>query len=124
MRRSMIFKRRVGEYFGLILTLLFIPLPILAQGPRPSGLQPPNAASGHAPSIDSRFKLQKRDRATTGAVIGFAIGFVGTLVVANATQHSDRPSSGGNENKKLVNLVAITVGLLGGLIGYRVGQGE
>lgn len=124
MSKPMILRRTFRICFRLLLALLLLPLPALAQGPRPVGMQRMKPGESVSPSRDLRVHLRDNGRGTAGFFIGFAVGLVGTILVASVDGRTDTtPCSdcrGGNS--KAVGAVAFAVGLVGGFIGYLVGR--
>lgn len=108
----------------LLLALLLMPLPAVAQGPRPVGLERTRTSEPVFLSRESRVSFQKRPRGTEGFIIGFAAGFFGTILVLKLDERSSGPHCSGcrSEDNGVVGLLAFTVGMVGGFIGYLVGR--
>lgn len=102
--------------FRLLLALLLLPIPALAQGPRPLGLQHIAPRRLALPLRGpGRCAPDEENRAERGAVIGAAVGIVLVLGMTATSRNTD----GG-----VVKLYAITAGVIGGYIGYLVGRGQ
>lgn len=123
-RRTNSVVRRIRLGVRLLFAFLLLPLPALAQGPRPVGLEQLKTAEPALLSRESRVSFQKRPRGTEGFVIGFAAGFFGTILVTKLNDRSSGRSCSGcrSEDNGIIGLFAFTAGLLGGFIGYLVGR--
>ncbi len=98
----------------LLLAFLLVPLPLVAQGPRPVGLQRATPVrSAEAIRGIRRVAGDDNDRAARGAAIGFTVAVAIVLLSATADGNNDRSGA---------KIYLVPAGLLGGYIGYLVGR--
>jgi hypothetical protein len=112
-RTDSVFRR---TRFGCLLLLFFmlVPLPVVAQGPQPVGLQHLPPAGSASPLHDSGpIVRDEESRAARGAAIGFTVAVAIVLLSANSPGNNDRSGA---------KIYIVPAGLIGGYIGYLVGR--
>jgi hypothetical protein len=97
------------------LAFLLVPLPVMAQGPRPVGLEQATTRERISLSDDGLVGTQRRGGGTDGFVIGFAVGFFATAFVLGADG-----GGGFDGGSEIISFFGLVGGLIGGFVGYLI----